>query len=218
MAQPIQKVPVELINQILSELGSLRQLCSAISSHRIFLDAYDINRRSVLFSIVTSRVPRVLLPFALALLESTRAGAAQEEQARGILTRLNQSVADPTDVQSRLRQLSASDFLFIYVQSMAVKSLRNNFTNRFIRQMTYRNMRIRHSAANVSSREIFRIDTALFRFQLLVNLFCNNDALHATCGPLFFHDIVPRATEQLMCTYFYLAANVEWGRRPFQYT
>lgn len=205
---PLQHLPLHLVAGILGHLGSFQHLGSAIQSHRVFLLAFKDNVRSITTGIITAQIPAGILPFAIALLESTSVDPGDRDAVETLLMDLNKSILDPSNAAPHLLNASVSQLVLMSKSYEAVESLRHGLVEELIPVLN-RKMGLSHPR-QISQHERFRLDRAFFRFQLMCSLFSRGKT---TTHPehhsdLFFHSFSPWVNEQLICIYAYLERKV----------
>ncbi|KAH6987643.1 hypothetical protein BKA56DRAFT_728488 [Ilyonectria sp. MPI-CAGE-AT-0026] len=208
-SSPLQRLPLHLVAGILVHLGSFQHLGCAILSHRVFLLAFKDNVRSITSGIITAQIPPEILPFAIALLESTCIDPRNHDAAETLLMNLNTSIINPSNAVPHLLRASVSQIVFMSKSYEAVESLRHGLVEELIPVLNEK-MGLSHSR-QISQQERFRLDRAFFRFQLMCSLFSRGKgAIHPTerHTELFFHSFSPWVNEQLICVYAYLERKV----------
>ncbi|KAI1136073.1 hypothetical protein F5Y05DRAFT_123026 [Hypoxylon sp. FL0543] len=211
------KVPLHVIAGILGELDTVRQLVPAIQSHSIFRDALKQNFHSIARSITVAKIPLEILPFAIALLESTQIDPTDYEAVQGLITRLATASSTSTDEPLPTAHLSLSDYDFLGQNYAAAESLAGKIAVGAIETMTM-SLPLLRKSPEVTPEENYRIVRALFRYQLMCNLFCLdweaeevNEELKDIPRYLFFNMFSPWVNEQLMCVYAYLERKVGYA-------
>lgn len=208
-SSPLQQLPLHVVAGILVHLGSFQHLGCAILSHRVFLLAFEDNVRSITGGIITAQIPPGILPFAIALLESTYIDPRNYDAAEILLMNLNTAIIDPSDAVHYLLRASVSEIVLISKSYEAVESLRHGLVEELIPVLN-KKLGLNHSR-QISQQERFRLDRAFFRFQLMCSLFSRGKrSIHPTKHQidLFFHSFSPWVNEQLICVYTYLERKV----------
>lgn len=223
-------LPLHILSIVLTELDSIKSLHSAILSHRTCLAAFNDNRYSITVSIIRKQIPEDLLPFALALHESTKIDfddiylydeswydpdlmhpdLAPRDAVRDLLTRLAQGIPDPANVVSALQSMSVA--ASISESYATIEPLCQHFTRTSIPLLNNR-LGLDHPQ-QASKQEIFRLGRAFYRYQLMCNLFCraeNEPDFQERYSRLFFQDFSLWVNEQLICVYAYLRGNLIKG-------
>ncbi|KAH7152228.1 hypothetical protein B0J13DRAFT_258131 [Dactylonectria estremocensis] len=205
----LQQLPLHLVARILAELETIQQLGSAILSHRIFLLAFNDNLHSVTSDIIASQIPSDVLPFALALEESTRVNKKSADAISSVLVRLESRIRIPADTFPCLLRLSASQAASISKSYTLVEILSDGLVEEAIPVLNER-LLLSHPL-HTSPSERFRLSRAFFRYQLMCELLCYPmSARGATKGhfSLFFQNFSPWVNDQLVCAYTYLERKV----------
>ncbi|KAK2764783.1 hypothetical protein CKAH01_04948 [Colletotrichum kahawae] len=232
-SSPLERVPLHVVAVILTHLPSIQQLGLAILSHRIFHDALKDNFHSVVRGIIANQIPDITLPFALALLGSTKLSGDAEDSVHSLLEDLSRGMSEPRRAATALLDLSLDDYAFLSKNHAAVESLRDGFAREAIPAFVER-LELEH-AGHLNPQETFRLDRAFYRYQIMCNLYCGRKAserkFYLDFGRKhpFFTKFSPWVNEQLICVYHYLenkviaaydelaAHDVVWGELPVQW-
>ncbi|KAI8179426.1 hypothetical protein K4K54_008394 [Colletotrichum sp. SAR 10_86] len=234
---PLQRVPLHVVAIILTHLPSIQQLGLAILSHRIFHDALKDNIHSVVRGIIANQIPDITLPFALALLGSTKLIGDAEDDIDSLLEDLTRGISEPRRAAAALIDLSLDDYAFLSKNHAAVESLRDGFARETIPAFVER-FELEHGG-HLNPQETFRLDRAFYRYQIMCNLYCGRKGSKRDLIPYFgynfrhrhpfFTEFSPWVNEQLICVYHYLenkvitaydelaAHDVVWGELPVQW-
>ncbi|TDZ35610.1 hypothetical protein C8035_v009750 [Colletotrichum spinosum] len=230
-AHTLLNLPADIITNILLHADTPKQLLHAIQSHRVFYNVWR-NDPFMLRKVVENRIGHDLLPYAAALLESKSLRPGIEHDAvRSLLARLDANVRSGGGCNIR-----------DYRQSDYADMLRTHFTVEILREEVaaealvafVREFRLGHPQ-RASKQENFRIRRALYRFQLMCDLFyvpvkSGTPLYKREIARLFFYRYSPWVNEQMLCVYSYLerkvseafdhvaAHNVEWGEMPLSWS
>ncbi|KAF5670336.1 hypothetical protein FCIRC_8974 [Fusarium circinatum] len=175
--QPIQKLPVHVISEILGCLDNWKQLAIALQSHRVFNNAFkdgpDRNRQEICRKILLNQVATRLLPYAVASLESSR--------RNGDFSKIDKIISDylvdtPSETFSPLeifrkweetRRASVprmtdllSDYVFMTREYALITSLRIDMASEIIPVL--KQYGIEKNIKTMTPTEIFRFDRAFF--------------------------------------------------------
>lgn len=208
-SRTLQQLPLHVVAGILVHLGSFQHLGCAILSHRVFLLAFQDNVRSITGGIITAQIPPEILPFAIALLESTYIDPGNYDAAETLLMNLNTAIINPSNAVPYLLRASVSQIFLMSKSYEAVESLRHGLVEELIPVLN-KKLGLSHSR-QISQHERFRLDRAFFRYQLMCSLFSRGKRpIHPTPHQidLFFHGFSPWVNEQLICVYAYLERKV----------
>ncbi|KAJ3954501.1 hypothetical protein N0V92_008992 [Colletotrichum tropicale] len=213
---PLQRVPLHVVAVILTHLPSIRQLGLAILSHRIFHDALKDNVNSVVRGIIANQISDIILPFALALLGSTKLIGDAEDDIDSLLEDLTRGISEPRRAAAALIDLSLDDYAFLSKNHAAVESLRDGFARETIPAFVER-FELEHGG-HLNPQETFRLDRAFYRYQIMCNLYCGRKGSKRDLIPYFgynfrhrhpfFTEFSPWVNEQLICVYHYLENKV----------
>src|SRR5688572_23601164 len=166
----IEDVPLHVVASILGQLDTIQQLKVTASSHSTFRDALKDNVRSTVQSVVANEIPEDILPFSLALLESSRAAPIDAQAVPNVMKNLKDRTSSPTLASEHLADLTLSDFDFLSRNHTAVKSLGEKFCGDSLPLFAkWLDPESTHEAA---LRDYFRIHRALYRHQIMCNLLC----------------------------------------------
>ncbi|KAL0932572.1 uncharacterized protein CTRU02_211535 [Colletotrichum truncatum] len=210
---PLQRLPLHLVANILVQLDTIQQLGLLVLHHRVFYDALTDSTQTVAGSIITRQAPQNALPFAIALVESTRIDPSDHDAVRELLARLEADILKyhSTGVILSASHYTISEFAYLSRNLSALGILRNDMIAEAL-PIFNRRFDVEHSSST-TEQEDFRINRAFLRYQLMCNLFC----LPSTVGgPLakaertqfFFSKYSPWVNTQMLCVYAYIERKV----------
>lgn len=214
-SQSIQEIPLHIIGGVLAQLDSMQQLAPAILSHRLFLDAFKDNTRTVTASILRNQIPEKLLPFVIAVQQSAKVDPRNHDAVRSLLINFQEAILNPQSTISSLTSVTPHQAAEMEETYMATKCLCEGFADETIPVANER-LQLNHPPT-ISHEEMFRLGRAFLRYQLMCNLFCTTEGIPLSmeeCGERFFHIFSPWVNEQLICIYAYLASKVCAGKSP----
>ncbi|KAF4812849.1 hypothetical protein CGCSCA5_v008834 [Colletotrichum siamense] len=231
-SNPLQRVSLHVVAEILTHLDSFQQLGLAILSHRVFHNALHDNLHYVARSIITNQISDVTLPFALVLLKSAKLSGDDHDGIRNLLDYLVIDVCEPRRAAAALINLSLDDYAILSKNHAAVESLRDDFSREAIPAFVER-FELEHSG-HLNPQETFRLDRAFYRYQIMCNLYCGRKGSERDLSTFdrrhpFFTEFSPWVNEQLICVYYYLenkvitaydelaAHDVVWGELPVEW-
>lgn len=208
---PLHRVPSHVVAYILSHLGTVQDLGVAIRSHRIFLYAFRDAPHSIPRDIVKEQIPDNVLPFVIALLESTQVN--RDDRATGtraVLDRLAAALSDNGETaKKRLTTLSLPDLAFCSLNYATSESLTQVMTQD-VKGLARSSLKFKCKLSNHKPTldETFRITRAFLRFQILCNLFCvadsDNPLFEDDANDLrtsFYSPFSPWVNEHIMCVF-----------------
>lgn len=212
----IEDVPLHVVAGILGQLDTIQQLRVTASSHSTFRDAFKDNVRSTVQSVVANEIPEDILPFSLALLESSRAAPTDAQAVPRVMKNLKDRTSQPPLASEALADLTLSDIDFLSRNHTAVKSLGEKFCRESLSQFAkWLGPESTHEAA---SRDYFRIHRALYRHQIMCNLLCHplkhdnaSEELIEEERKMVILAFSPWVNEQLVCIYYFLQRTVMEG-------
>ncbi|CAG9994618.1 unnamed protein product [Clonostachys byssicola] len=212
---PLLRLPLHTIAHILSNVKTIQDLRPIILSHSIFRDALKDNFNSVASAIIMRQVAKEALPFLLALVGSQRLSLSDPAAAKQLLG----LAASTCPVALPSLGLSRAEYAYM---SSSCSSARTIY-----RQMASEVKPLHHSYLGPAPKdrqyanhwEKFRISRAVFRYQLMCNLFCHRLCLIRMqefrprfddwdLKRLFFSSFSPWVNEELMCVFVYLRRKV----------
>lgn len=213
-SNPLQRVSLHVVAEILTHLDSFKQLGLAILSHRVFHNALHDNLHYVARSIITNQISDVTLPFALVLLKSARLSGDDHDGIRNLLDHLITDISEPCHAAAALINLSLDEYAILSKNHAAVESLRDDFSREAIPAFVER-FELEH-AEHLNPQEKFRLDRAFYRYQIMCNLYCGRKGFERNLSPIdrrypFFSEFSPWVNEQLICVYYYLENKVVTG-------
>ncbi len=85
---PLLDLPLTNVTSILSTVDSVIELCRATLRHRLFRDAFKDNLQTVGRQIIRDQILEDVLPYARALLKSSKLQQADDKATRELLERL----------------------------------------------------------------------------------------------------------------------------------
>lgn len=210
---PLLRLPLHTIAHILSNVKTIQELGPIILSHSIFRDALQENFHSVVSAIIMRRVPDGTLPYLLALVGSQRLSLSNPAAVKQLLG----LAASPCPVALSTLGLSKAEYAYMNSSCSSAKAI--------YRQMALELKPLCNAPKKrhyVNPWERFRISRAVFRYQLMCNLFCHQLCLirRQAFGPrfddeelkrLFFSSFSPWVNEELMCVFVFLRRKVAQG-------
>ncbi|KAH8177597.1 hypothetical protein LIA77_02679 [Sarocladium implicatum] len=228
----IEDLPLHLVAGILAQLGTIQLLKTAVSSHRIFRDAFMESTHSVAQAIILNQIPQHVLPFSLAFLASTRAAANDTDAVPRLIKGLGQHLHDSVLAFKTLADLSLSDYDFLSGTQVAIQSLGDMFCRETLPLFSqWFGSEEDPQQIKATAKDYFRIHRALYRYQILCNLFCNPTDPRSTDedvirkeGEMVMLPFAPWVNEQLLCVYYFIqravtkvydklaAHEIFWGR------
>ncbi|SCN87387.1 uncharacterized protein FFB20_07938 [Fusarium fujikuroi] len=185
-SSPLLFVPLHVVGYILEHAGSIQQLGRAISSHRIFYNAFKEYPRCIAQGIITKQIPQNILPYALLLLECNRIAPGDFQTLKEIIARFCPKDRRPGDLPYDTRwfhlvpeapaspplllnTLSWSDYACLSQDYEAVLLLRQAMAEESIAML--RTFGIKHTTS-LTAAEKFRLDRSFYLFQTICNTFC----------------------------------------------
>ncbi|KAH9235466.1 hypothetical protein K456DRAFT_1723630 [Colletotrichum gloeosporioides 23] len=215
-SNPLQRVSLHVVAEILTHLDSFKQLGLAILTR----------------SIITNQISDVTLPFALVLLKSAKLSGDDHDGIRNLLDHLITDISEPCHAAAALINLSLDEYAILSKNHAAVESLRDDFSREAIPAFVER-FELEH-AEHLNPQETFRLDRAFYRYQIMCNLYCGRKGFERNLSPIdreypFFSEFSPWVNEQLICVYYYLenkvvtaydeiaAHDVVWGGVPVKW-
>jgi hypothetical protein len=162
VSQRLLQLPSHLLATVLAGLDEPRQIYPTILSHRAFYHAFTEHRNFILASIIRNQIPADLLPIALALFEATRIDVFDYDAVHRLLDNMNRRISCSAKMDMPI--LPTSDFVAISKLHVTVQRLRQCFADESIRRFTIEFDVSRDTV--LSSPESYRIERALYRFQL----------------------------------------------------
>ncbi|VUC31866.1 unnamed protein product [Clonostachys rosea] len=213
---PLLRLPLHTVTHILSHLSTIKDLGPAILSHSIFRDAFEENRHLVAGAIVTRQTPDGTLRFLVALLQSKKLWPQHIGAAENLLA----YIVSPHPVALRAFNLPMSDYAFM--------SRSCSYAETICKHMALELLRLQYRTPGTPKRseatpeEKFRIYRAVFRYQIMCNMFCHRMDYKRTLERLprfqdeelkrlFFSSFSPWVNEELMCVFIYMRRKVTQG-------
>lgn len=214
----LEELPLHLVADILSRLNTIEVLKSAVLSHRIFRDAFRESTHVIAQSIILNRIPEDVLPFSLALLASTRATADDLDAVPRLMTDLDHHIQDRTLALKTLSHLTLPDFDFLSRTQGTIQSLSDMFCAETLPLFSQWFHPESGHLQEATTGDHFRIHRALYRYQILCNLFCNptdprssDEEVIRKEGELVMLSFAPWINEQLLCVYYFIQRAVTKG-------
>lgn len=182
MSEPLfLQLPLHVVSLILARLDDIQALGSAILTHPLLYAAYKDAANTVLKSILQNQIPQRLMPFVLTTYESRDADCHNCGEVNALVRWVNnpflleeQSFYFPhfkrtIDPEKDISPVVAADL-------SKTHTIVQHFCDRFISDVLplatepYGVGIPRSSLAEASSREVHRVQKALYRFQTYCNL------------------------------------------------
>lgn len=233
MCQPTQptflQLPLHLVGQILTQLDDLQTLDSAILSHPLLYASYkDLGATTVLLSIVRNQIPQDVMPYAIMAYKAQTVDLrhAYTLATRAFFRRSQRDFLDKYVQYSLPREKDAYTVPSFAAALIKTHSAVQYFCNRFIQDVLPLAPQCiapdsaRLSPTAPSSTEVYRIQKALYRFQVYCNLRVRQEseledgtdvgAVHMRERDSLFHiqhlfsESSPWVNEQLACIHDYL--------------
>ncbi|KAF4901960.1 hypothetical protein CGCF415_v009509 [Colletotrichum fructicola] len=225
----IHRLPLHIVSSILDQLDTIAELGIAIRSHRIFYNAFKYNAQTICRSILSSQIPPNLFPYANALLESSVVDPSNHDSVKDLLRRLQSRIKN--DPKS-LERFPVTAYAALSRALAAVEILREDLISEAL-PLFMSSFEADH-ASGASQQEIFRLNRAFMRYQIMCNLFCTpydvgSRLIDEYITQYFFHPFSPWVNEQILCVYRYLerkvaeayddvaAHDVDWGKVPVEW-
>ena len=220
----IHCLPVHILRLVLCQLDTIRSLGCAILSHSLFYVAFNEDSHTVVIEILALQIDLRLLPFARAVQEADAVDNSDPATVETFLEdRLDERNPDAGD-WSRLRSYQLS--IPIAAAISKLHTIVDYFTDDFAsRTLPYCEppLGIRHRKRYPSLAESYRIQRALYRFQLYCSLFFRNASDLAPNSDRrqkiefilhmgFFHYFSSWENEQLACMHDYLEKVLSDGK------
>ncbi|CAI4214738.1 unnamed protein product [Parascedosporium putredinis] len=227
LVSPLLGLPLHLVTEILSNLHSLDDVAAAVSSARIFNDAFAESSKAIAERIL-GRIPNALLPFVHALRACRPSELPIDHRHYDALHELFNGKLKPLLTTApenlpRLSGLTVAEQAEVSRTHAAVEAITQRFAAEsaplFGRALGLEPKQPAASAASPSEAERFRIGRALYRLEMLREIFCADtdadyvfeDDVDSLCGGQFFAMYSPWVNEQLFCLYGYLRDKVYDG-------
>lgn len=234
MCQPTQptflQLPLHLVGQILTQLEDLQTLGSAILSHPLLYASYkDLGATRVLLAIVRNQIPQDVMPYAIMAYKAQTVDPrhAYTLTTRAFFRRSQRDFLDKYVRYSLLREKNADAVPSFAAALTKTHSAVEYFCNRFIHDVLPLAAQCvapdsaHFSPTAPSSTEVYRIQKALYRFQVYCNLSARQESelqggTDVGAGRLresrislqgiqhFFSQSSPWVNEQLACIHVYL--------------
>lgn len=206
------ELPLPIIANALSQLDSVDDLYRATLSHRVFRDAFKDNFHTVARQIIRNQIPDSVLPYAFALLKSSRLREVDDKAVQQLLDRLESHVANSDALEQDLISLSISEYAFLCRKYDAVEVLCRSFVEDTVPRLS--TLMDTKRELMPTQTESFRLARAFLRYQVMCNLFCTPNTglpLEDQSSSRFFRLFSPWTNEQLMCVYCFLERKVCFG-------
>lgn len=215
---PLLRLPLHTVAHILSKCNTIQDLGPIILSHSIFRDAFQDNLHSVASTIIVRQVPDGTLPFLLALVGSQRPSLINPAAAKQLLGLM----ASPCPVALPSLGLSKAEYAYMSSCCSSAKTIYRKMASELLPlQIQLASFRFKEHH-HATPQEKFRISRAVFRYQLMCNLFCHRLCLirRKEFRPLFddeelkrsfFSAFPPWVNEELMCVFVFLRRKVAQG-------
>ncbi|EQB46808.1 hypothetical protein CGLO_14121 [Colletotrichum gloeosporioides Cg-14] len=225
----IHRLPLHVVSSILDQLDTIAELGIAIQSHRIFYNSFKYNAQTICRNILSSQIPPNLFPYANALLESNVVDPSNHDSVKNLLRRLESRIKN--DPKS-LERFHVTAYAALSRALTAIEILREDLVSEAL-PLFMSSFEADH-ASGASQQEIFRLNRAFMRYQIMCNLFCTpydvgSRFIDEHITRYFFHPFSPWVNEQILCVYRYLerkvaeayddvaAHDVDWGKVPVEW-
>lgn len=211
------RMPLHLLALVLSQLDSIPTLASAILAHSSFYAAFDEDRNRIARAVLVNQIPPEILDYAVPtyLASSGKIDRSDLRSISKFLTRQFSGV-----LPARLRwpcELAAERGpvdMNLFSALSRTHCIVEHFTRDFLQDtlpLLPNHLGLRRQACSAASPdEVFRIQRAIYRFQLYCNLFRfpytrqqiahDLESLLTVC---FFGPFSPWVNEQLACVHDY---------------
>ncbi|KAF4806492.1 hypothetical protein CGCSCA5_v014327 [Colletotrichum siamense] len=225
----IDRLPLHIVSSILDQLNTIAELGSAIRSHRMFYNSFKYNAQTVCRSILSSQIPPDLFPYANALLESNVVDPSDHDSVKGLLLRLESRINNGSQSFERFPVTAYAALSRVLA---AIEILREDLVSEAL-PLFMSSFEADH-ASGASQQEIFRLNRAFMRYQIMCSLFCipydvGSRLIDEDITRYFFHPFSPWVNEQILCIYRYFerkvaeayddvaAHDVDWGKVPVEW-
>lgn len=216
MADPaLLRMPLHLLSIVLSQLDNIQSLASAIHSHSSLYAAYNEDRDTIVRTIIGNQIPDVIMEFyAFPTYLSSF-----PDLDRSDIDRLSDILTCSHDFPYIWRNCSrAEGRLPINRHLASTISRTHTIIEHFTRDLLEDSLPLvrkhlglrRRDCSTASDDEVFRIQRAMYRFQLYCNLFqypYTRKQIFHRLGPIlhvyFFNPFSPWVNEQLACIHDY---------------
>ncbi|KAF9869875.1 hypothetical protein CkaCkLH20_12674 [Colletotrichum karsti] len=207
----IEKLPLHVTSGILAQLDTIAQLSLVVRSHRIFHDAFNENSQTVARSVVLNQIPPGMFPYAAALLHSIHVNPSKHDAVRELLSQLETTLTSNNTKIGQLSHYPLSAYAALSRDLSAVEILRNDMVAETLPLFKSR-FEFDHTP-EASDQELYRLNRAFLRYQLMCNLFCIPCKVGRplSCEEItrcFFSSFSPWVNEQMLCVYAYLERKV----------
>ncbi|KAH0431012.1 hypothetical protein CcaCcLH18_07426 [Colletotrichum camelliae] len=225
----IHRLPLHIVSSILDRLDTIAELGIAIRSHRIFHNSFKYSTQTVCRSILSSQIPPDLFPYANALLESNVVDPSNHDSVKDLLLRLESRIKNGS---KSFERFPVTAYASLSRDLAAIGILREDLVSEAL-PLFLSSFEADH-ASEASHQEIFRLNRAFMRYQIMCNLFCipydaGSRLIDEDITRYFFHPFSPWVNEQILCVYRYLerkvaeayddvaAHDVDWGKVPVEW-
>ncbi|KAF6800933.1 hypothetical protein CMUS01_15532 [Colletotrichum musicola] len=196
---PLERLPLHIVSNVLANLQTHEQLGIAVRSHRIFRDALK-DDPAIPYTLVRNQIPASVLPFTIAVMESTQNNASDGPSDKAIYCILDHLEANILSTEVGINHNSLTILAFLTRTYEAVEVLTRAMYEEQL-PLFVDKLGLDHRGTKITEQEAVRLGRALLRFQLMSNLFYPEKR--------FFTAFSPWVNEQLSCVYKYLERNVE---------
>lgn len=226
MSEPIfMRLPLHLVGMILMQLDDMQTLGSAILSHSLLYASYqDFGVHKVTLSVLENQIPRDVMPYAIMAFRAQNVDHTNEEACRRVLRsrRCRRQGLRPLEWFLKHGLDAEKDAVPTFAVALRKTHLVvQHFCDRFIQrtlplaqEFLGKDLTCSHpSLITASDKEIYRVQKALYRFQVFCDLrnryrsdpYSENVRDNYT-SPLqvILRDCSPWVNEQLACIYDFL--------------
>lgn len=217
--RPIRRVPLHLLGQVLSQLETIQSLGSAILSCSSFYAAFQERPDRLISDILSAQITEETMVYAFALHQASAVDAADLRRVDYFLTRTFDFASPkvPRKLRFQPRELSPAVAAALSKTHTVIEHFTRGFVHDTLSYGQEHNLLGPKGSDNtcISGIETFRIQRALYRFQLYSTLFFRNAGdlfpdkqrrrhLANVLEWRFFGFFAPWINEQLACIHDYL--------------
>ncbi|KAL2132998.1 hypothetical protein VTI74DRAFT_3036 [Chaetomium olivicolor] len=227
---PLLRMPLHLLAMVLSRLDNLRSLASAIFTHPSLYAAFEEDRHRIVRHVIKSEIPPRLMKYALCTYF-----ASSPSLDRGDLQRIVGFLQDNFGYGGPLPPDPFSSSIDMHLVSTLSRthSIVQYFTDDLLRDMlplVHQHLGLhRPDHISASPDEVFRIQRAMYRFEIYCNLFryrytpAELRRLETLIEDHFLGYFSPWVNDQLVCIHHYFervlsrafdevaAHDISWG-------
>ncbi|KAI8625206.1 hypothetical protein F5Y19DRAFT_489879 [Xylariaceae sp. FL1651] len=195
---PVERLPLELVQMILSAVPDVASLQTAVLSCPTFYYAFQKVQNTITAQVLRNRIDVSVLPEAIAAYESSWVPPLDDRY----VPQCRKAIANFVTKNIRTRQIAPTSYplrnalqlerFHFYVDAMAEKFIKAALTKEPLSR----------AGSIVTHQERCRIERALYRFEIFCNLFCEELLNDIQCGredEFFFLNFSPWENEQLHC-------------------